>query len=130
MGVKVEIFERCGSTWLRTLEPDCFELGGVTYTIPPGFECDGASIPRFFWRVIGTPMDCDYIKEAIRHDWLYRYRVTSRAAADRAFFRWLKRPRTRVRKYLLFLAVRAFGWIAWRKNKKERLKCQANSKCP
>ena len=115
---KVEIFPRGGETWLRTLTDLHFTLGGAEYTIPAGFECDGASIPRAFWRLIGPPMDCHYIEEAIRHDWLYLHQPVSRAAADRAFFVWLNKKGLRIRRYLIYTAVRLFGWIAWHKNKK------------
>ena len=115
---KVEIFSKAGDTWLRTLTDLHFTFAGVEYTIPAGFECDGASIPRMFWRIIGPPMDCHYIEEAIRHDWLYQHQPISRAAADRAFFVWLDKKGLHIRRYLIYTAVRLFGWIAWHKNKK------------
>ena len=115
---KVEIFSKAGDTWLRTLTDSHFTLAGRDYTIPAGFECDGASIPRAFWRIIGPPMDCHYIEEAIRHDWLYRSQVVSRKVADRAFFVWLDKKGLHIRRYLIYTAVRLFGWIAWHKNKK------------
>ena len=117
--VKVEIFKKNGHTWLRTLTDLHFTLAGIIYTIPAGFECDGASIPRAFWRVIGPPMDCHYIEEAIRHDWLYLYQPVSRATADKAFFVWLDKKVLRIRRHLIYAAVRLFGWIPWR-NKKNR----------
>ena len=116
--VKVEIYQRGHSTWLRTLTDLHFTLAGEEYTIPAGFECDGASIPRAFWRIIGPPIDCQYVKEAIRHDWLYWYQPVSRAAADKAFFVWLDKKGLHIRRYLIYIAVRLFGWIAWQKNKK------------
>lgn len=116
--VKVEIFQKGHDTWLRTLTDLHFILAGKEYTIPAGFECDGASIPRTFWRLIGPPMDCHYIEEAIRHDWLYRCQVVSRKAADKAFFVWLDQKGLHIRRCLIYIAVRLFGWIAWHKNKK------------
>ena len=118
--VNVEIFSKGGDTWLRTLTNLHFTLAGRDYTIPAGFECDGASIPRAFWRIIGPPMDCHYIEEAIRHDWLYRSQVVSRKVADRAFFVWLNKKGLRIRRYLIYAAVRLFGWIAWRNREKHR----------
>ena len=40
-------------------------------TIPCGFTTDGASIPRFLWRVCGHPMEVPRLYLAIIHDWLY-----------------------------------------------------------
>ena len=66
-------------------------------------------------------MDCHYIEEAIRHDWLYQHQPVSRAATDRAFFVWLDKKGLHIRRYLIYTAVRLFGWIAWHK-KQERKK--------
>lgn len=43
---------------------DCQE----THTVKKGEVTDGASIPRFFWRVVGSPMDGEYLPAAIIHD--------------------------------------------------------------
>ena len=117
---KVDIIQRGKDTWLRTLEDIRFDLAGIEYTIPAGFECDGASIPRAFWRIIGPPISSDYIDEAIIHDYLYRVQPVSRAAADRDFFYRLNKPRMRIRRYLIYISVAAFGWISWSQNKKEK----------
>lgn len=115
---KVDIIQRGKDTWLRTLEDIRFDLAGIEYTIPAGFECDGASIPRIFWRIIGPPIDCHYIEEAILHDYLYRFQPVSRSVADRDFFDRLNKPWMRIRRYLIYISVAAFGWIAWLQNKK------------
>lgn len=44
---------------------------GEVYTVPAGFKTDGASIPRFLWRVCGTPLDVPRVYAALVHDWLY-----------------------------------------------------------
>ena len=125
--IKVEIFKYGRNTWLRTLEELHFSLKGHEFTIPAGFECDGARIPRFFWRLIGPPMDCHYVEEAIRHDWLYRYQPVSRSVADEAFFVWLNEKGLHIRRYLIYIAVRLFGWIAWLKNQKKGKNKMKNS---
>jgi hypothetical protein len=43
---------------------------GETITAPKGFRYDGASIPRLFWRIIGSPFTGDYRRAAVIHDWL------------------------------------------------------------
>ncbi|MCP4410913.1 MAG: DUF1353 domain-containing protein [Gammaproteobacteria bacterium] len=39
-----------------------------TYTAPKGMETDGASIPRFFWRLVGSPLSGKYRQAAVIHD--------------------------------------------------------------
>jgi hypothetical protein len=41
---------------------------GVKYTAPAGMPTDGASIPRFFYRVIDPPFASPYLSAAIIHD--------------------------------------------------------------
>ena len=58
--------------------------------VPVGFECDGASIPRFFWRLIGPPWG-EYARAAVLHDYLYRFgridgKVITRKRADQIFY--------------------------------------------
>ena len=38
------------------------------FDIPKGYCYDGASIPRFFWRVIGSPTDNSFLIAALVHD--------------------------------------------------------------
>ena len=53
--------------------------------VPKGFESDGCSMPRFFWRVFGHPFDMQYLREAILHDWLYKEQQLDRKVADQIF---------------------------------------------
>ena len=39
--------------------------------VPRDFTCDGASVPRFFWRLFGHPYDRKHIRGGVRHDWRY-----------------------------------------------------------
>lgn len=38
------------------------------FTIPKGYCYDGASVPRFFWRVIGSNTDNKFLVAALVHD--------------------------------------------------------------
>ena len=65
-------------------------LETLTYkglTVPAGFESDGASVPRLFWRVVFPPSDNKALRAAFLHDWIYRTHPAgwSRAAADNLF---------------------------------------------
>lgn len=108
----------------RLLAPYHVKIGlgdGNVYSfwIKSGFEFDGASIPRFLWRLCGHPLEVPRIAAALVHDWLYRAQLTDRATADDIFNAickevgmpwWRTGPE--------WAALKAFGWAAWRANRK------------
>lgn len=53
--------------------------------VPKGFESDGCSMPRFFWRLFGHPFDMQYLREAVLHDYLYKTQPFDRKTADLIF---------------------------------------------
>ena len=88
---------------------------GQIFTVPQGFTCDGASIPRILWPLSGGPFEGRHRDAALVHDVLYAEGMTGtpivdRATADRIFYEaqrccgvpWVNA----VAKYL---AVRCFG---------------------
>jgi hypothetical protein len=93
---------------IETPGPDLFII------IRKGFIFDGASIPRLFWRVWGAPFASPRVIAALVHDWLYRSHVTTRAFADKVYYKTLRRVG-----YSFFsagtewLMLRFFGWFAW-----------------
>ncbi len=54
---------------------------GRKHIIPALFRTDGASIPRFFWRVVGHPFEPRPLPGAIIHDW-YCDKAASLAPID------------------------------------------------
>lgn len=46
-------------------------VGGFSFTVPAGITTDGASIPRWLWRVCGHPLQAPRVYAAVLHDWLY-----------------------------------------------------------
>lgn len=88
-----------------------------TIDVYAGFVTDGASIPRFLWRVCGHPYEVPRVAAALAHDWLYRSQVVDRETADRIFraickkvgIGWLKRNAE-------YYALRWFGGSAWEDN--------------
>ena len=54
------------------------------HTVPAGFEFDGASVPRFFWRVVspGRPWG---LRASCGHDDLYEKGIGSKKHADYLF---------------------------------------------
>lgn len=101
--------------------------------ILPGFEYDGASVPRIAQFLTGISSDGLHRAAALVHDYLYRNhkisiytqkdngsswnhasRKFSRSEADEIFYRiMLESGVPTVRAKLMYAAVRAFGWRHW-----------------
>ena len=81
-----------------------------------GFITDFASVPQPLWWLI--PPWGKYGKAAIVHDYLYQHQTVSREDADRIFLEAMGVLKVKNwRKYPMYLAVRLFGWVAWKKEK-------------
>jgi hypothetical protein len=86
-------------------------------TILPGFRWDGASVPRFFWRVIGAPRNGKYVPAALLHDALYAAELFSRLQCDRVFLDYMEQLGVSWwRRNAMYLAVRVGGGFVWRKH--------------
>lgn len=59
-----------------------FEYKGVEYEIPEGYESDGMSVPRFFWRSLSPKINAKTLRPSIIHDWMYENKICSRKEAD------------------------------------------------
>ena len=85
--------------------------------IPAGFESDGASVPRFFWRTVFPPGDPAALMPAFVHDYVYRTHPDgwTRDEADRAFkLLLLDSGVPSARANLAYWGVRMFGASAWK----------------
>ncbi len=92
------------------------ELSYGGLTVPAGFESDGASVPRFFWRIVFPPGDNRALRAAFLHDWIYRTHPEgwTREAADNLFRKVLATDGVpRISATLAFWGVRLFGASAW-----------------
>ena len=93
------------------------ELSCGGLTVPAGFPSDGASVPRFFWRIVFPPGDTKALRAAFLHDWIYRTHPAgwSREAADTLFRRVLAEDGVpRISAALAYWGVRLFGASSWR----------------
>lgn len=45
------------------------------FTIFNGYTWNGADIPRFFWRIIGSRTDNDWLVASMVHDWLLEFKI-------------------------------------------------------
>lgn len=92
-------------------------LADAQLTVDQGFVTDGASIPRFLWRVCGTPMDVPRIYAAIVHDWLYtagHHGSYTRADADRIYRDYqIALGISRLKAYTEYYALRVFAGGHW-----------------
>lgn len=115
---------RChnGRGWVLTAEWDVLiEEGWIT--IPAGFVCDLASVPRILWWIPGlAPMEFG-VPAPLVHDWAYQHAgqltdiiQVNRKRADQ-LFRILARTEGNgtVRCAVAWAALRLFGWLAWRR---------------
>jgi hypothetical protein len=115
---------------LRWVSP-VFRLGGVKYVLDyePGYTTDGASIPRFFWRLFGHPLQMPLLIAALPHDGLYSGELCTRAEADAAFLAIMKKIGIGlVKRNAIYAAVRSGGWTVWNRHTvksiaKSRAKC-------
>lgn len=90
--------------------------------VPIGFKSDGASIPQIAFSLIGGPWTGRYAKSALIHDYMYWEHTYTRYKIDRMFLEmmtilgvpWWRR-------WLMYQAVRLFGWIPWRNYNKKKL---------
>lgn len=96
---------------------------GPTITVPEGFICDLASVPRPFWWY--APPYGNYTSPALVHDYLYAktgevlmFGLT-RCEADMIFLRHMRACGVRpTQAYLKYIAVRLFGWVVWNRNRR------------
>lgn len=92
---------------------------GVQWTVPAGFETDGASIPRLFWRVVGHPMS-DYLESAVVHDYLYSCGIVTRERADEMFEKAMQSQGIGwTRRNAMWSAVRVGGRWAYKKKQED-----------
>jgi len=80
--------------------------------VPCDFVCDGASVPRFCWRVFGHPYDRRHIRGGVRHDWWYAVGGDEkcRKAADQQYREDLKEDgQGFICRWLEYFAVRLGG---------------------
>lgn len=105
---------KVGFNFLELITDEC----GSIY-IPAGFIFDGASIPRFLWRVVGHPFNSRYITAACVHDYLYQTAKLSRRDSDRLFLCLLIYYNVNIiLALLMFIAIRLFGKSNFKKKEK------------
>ena len=106
---------------IRTVTKNRIEWRERSFTIPAGFESDGASVPRFFWRIVCPPTDPQAVRAGVAHDYIYRTQPEgwTRAEADKMFYDLLVEDGMyRCRARLAYLGVRIGGGFTWDESRK------------
>ncbi len=78
----MQILNEDGNLVILAETPIRFTYQGVPYTVPADFRSDGASVPRFFWRLLSPPVDPKTLVPSIVHDYLYKNKIGTRKGAD------------------------------------------------
>jgi hypothetical protein len=107
-----------------------FKIHGSSYVITKGFIFDGASIPKYFWNYL-SPVGV-LLMPGLIHDWVYKYqylkcsdgtqtKTLSQKDCD-IMFRDLAIEINGfvVINHIAYYALRAFGWMAWNKHRKNK----------
>lgn len=104
-----------GEVWVL-VEDWHIRINGEPFCIQRGYFTDGASIPRFLWRVCGHPMSTVRLPIAIVHDAIYdgTLRGYTRKQAD-AIFRdaLVERGHPKWKASLEYTVLRWFGAKHW-----------------
>jgi hypothetical protein len=111
-----------GRTWVtrKDFGYDVGEEGsGDTINVPEGFMTDFASIPRPLWVIL--PKWGKYGNAAVIHDYCYWEQSRSRLNSDQIFREAMGVLEVAsCTRFVMYLAVRLFGWGAWAGNKNKK----------
>lgn len=89
------------------------KISGESYNIEQGFVFDGASIPRVFWSILGSPFTPKHIRAALEHDYLIKVNANGRDRDLHFYARLLEDSVSPWKAKLMYLGV-----VVWRKLKK------------
>ena len=110
------------SNRVRLLEDLVFiDSKGKKWTSPKGSVVDGATIPKAFQGIIGTPYGGEYVLASVIHDVAYDEKKESWQEVHRAFYDALLASGVEAQKAsIMYMAVYE-GSSRWGKNKNEHL---------
>lgn len=95
------------------------EKSGDLINVPRGFITDFASVPRLIQGLV--PRWGKYGNAAVIHDWLYWEQSIDRREADLIFLEAMEVMKVGpVTRFVIYKAVRLFGWYAWLRNQADR----------
>jgi hypothetical protein len=116
----VGAFNDATGLWSLLLPWRCPIGRGRTLCIAPGFESDGASIPRVLWSAVGPRYAADTFPAALAHDALYASELVPRDEADAIFRDHLREMGvSRIKRNAYYAAVRLAGWAVWNRHSEQ-----------
>jgi hypothetical protein len=94
--------------YVMLLENFEFIYNGFKYTIPTGYEWNGANTPRFAWRITDGPTSFKNLIPSCCHDFAYGHlkKYMDRETADKIFYDaliYVGKPK------IMWKSVRLFG---------------------
>ncbi|MET0181847.1 MAG: DUF1353 domain-containing protein [Caulobacterales bacterium] len=83
---------------------------GAQWRVPAGTICDGASIPRAFWSLIGGPLDGRYRNASVIHDYYCATKDRGWRRVHRVFYEGMRCAGVgEITAKIMYFAVYAFG---------------------
>lgn len=110
---------------IRLVRDFCFWVDCIAYWVPNGYVCNGASIPRPLWSIIGSPFDPMNAEFAWVHDPGYlTHAFTREQTDDMAYCIALQSGNSEAKAHAIWVGVRAFadlpGISAWKNNEQDK----------
>jgi hypothetical protein len=100
---------------------------GLLWFAPAGTEVDGASIPQFFWSIIGGPFEGPYISASVIHDHYCRTKERTAHDTHRNFYYGMRAANVEDwRAKLMHWAVATFG-PSWKLERKVVIEQQCSN---
>lgn len=108
------------SLWETQAKLKYYSKDMCCYIVDKGFSTDGASIPKIFWSIIGSPFG-KYCNAALIHDKLYNTGETTRSRADYIFYEAMTFLGVQFwKRKTMWVAVRIWAGYIWNKRHKKR----------
>ena len=103
--------------WLVAQDFQYVTDAGITISISKGLKTDLASTPRIVWNIY--PPFGLYTGAAVVHDDLYTKGLFDRATCDGILLEAMRTEGVSwISRYIIYDAVRMFGWAAWNQHQK------------
>ncbi|MDO6488248.1 DUF1353 domain-containing protein [Colwellia sp. 6_MG-2023] len=97
------------------------DVNNVKWTAPAGCVIDGASIPRFFWYLIGSPFNGHYRRASVIHDVYCLTQTRPHKQVHRMFYDAIRADGVgKVKAKAMYLALK-IGGPRWKNHPKRRM---------
>lgn len=117
MGLKTEDIDNRRK---RLLEGISVISCGYLIKVKAGLIYDGASIPKLFWNLIGSPFTGKYRVASLVHDALYASEGLDRKKCDEVFLDLMEQDGVGYfKRYAMYWAVRLGGGLVWKRHTDE-----------